>query len=60
MLLRGEADTCAEAEERYLDAHIQEIVELVMSPLPEEQFRRHPLIMMLFAHGSRDWEDSLL
>lgn len=59
MLLRGEATTAPEAEARYLDSHLAEIVELVNSPLSEAQFRRHPLIQMLFAHGSREWEDSL-
>jgi hypothetical protein len=59
MLLRGEAITSSEAEARYLDSHIEDIVELVKSPLSEDEFRRHPLIMMLFSHGSRDWEDSL-
>jgi hypothetical protein len=59
MLLRAEATTVSEAESRYLDSHIPEIVELVQSSLSEEQFRSHPLIMMLFSHGSREWEDSL-
>ena len=59
MLLREEASNPSEAEARYLDAHIEDIVELVKSSLTEEEFRRHPLIMMLFAHGSREWEDSL-
>jgi hypothetical protein len=60
MLLRGEASTVHEAEEKYLDAHLHEVVALAGSPLPDEEFRRHPLVMMLLAHGSRDFEDSLL
>lgn len=59
MLLREEATTAHEAESRYLDAHIADIVALVESPLSDAEFRRHPLIMMLFSHGSREWEDSL-
>jgi hypothetical protein len=59
MLLRGEAATAAEAERRYLDAHIPDIVALVKSPLSDGDFRAHPLIVMLFAHGSRPWEDAL-
>ena len=59
MLLREEASTVHEAESRYLDSQIPAIVELVESSLSDEQFRSHPLIMMLFSHGSRDWEDSL-
>lgn len=59
MLLREEATTAHEAESRYLDSHIADVVALVNSPLSDAEFRRHPLIMMLFAHGSREWEDSL-
>jgi len=59
MLLRGEAASASEAEARYLDGHIADVVELVKSPLSEAEFRSHPLIVLLFAHGSRDWEDSL-
>jgi hypothetical protein len=60
MLLRGEAATVHEAEEIYLDAHLREVVELACSSLSDVEFRRHPLIVMLLAHGSRDSEDSLL
>jgi hypothetical protein len=59
MLLRGEADTVSEAEEKYLDAHIADVVRLVESPLSDDELRNHPLIVMLLSHGSRDWEDSL-
>lgn len=59
LLLRGEAQTVAEAEERYLDAHLGEIVRLAESPLSDEEFRRHPLVALLLARGSRGWEDSL-
>ena len=59
MLLREEVTTASEAEARYLDEHIADIVELVKSPLSEREFREHPLIVMLFSHGSREWEDSV-
>jgi hypothetical protein len=59
MLLREEATTAHEAEALYLDSHIADIVALVNSSLSEAEFRQHPLIMMLFSHGSREWEDSL-
>ena len=59
MLPLGEDDTASEAEARYLDAHLAEIVKLVNSPLSEEEFRRHPLIQMLFAYAGREWEDSI-
>jgi len=59
MLLRGDAETVREAEERYLDAHLEEVAALVASPMTDIEFRSHPLIQLLFAHGSRDWEDAL-
>ncbi len=60
MLLRGDAETVSEAEEKYLDANIRQVIELVESPLSDEEFRAHPLITLLLSHGSRDWEDSVL
>lgn len=59
ILLAGEATTPSEAERKYLENHLDEILRLVQSPLSEEEFRRHPLIALLFSHGSRGWEDSL-
>jgi hypothetical protein len=60
MLLRGEASTVHEAEEKYLDAHLKEVIELVDGVKSDNEFRRHPLIAMLLSHGSRGFEDSLL
>lgn len=60
LLLTGEAATLDEAEELYLDSSLEEIVRLVRSPLSEEAFRRHPLIALLLARGSRGFEDSLV
>lgn len=31
-------------EEKYLDAHLEEVLRLVESPLSEKEFREHPLI----------------
>lgn len=59
LLLNGEARTASEAERKYLESHLDEVLQLVRSPLSEEEFRRHPLIALLFSHGSRGWEDSL-
>ncbi len=59
LLLSERASTAYEAEEIYLDEHLKDVVALVESPLSDEEFRRHPLIMMLMAHGSRGYEDSL-
>ena len=59
LLLQGKALTVRQAEAMYLDAHLNEVVKLVQSPMSDEDFRRHPLIVLLMAHGSRAWEDSL-
>jgi hypothetical protein len=59
LLLRGEAATVDDAEERYLNSQLDAVVRLVQSDLSEEEFRRHPLIVLLLARGSRGWEDSL-
>jgi len=59
LLLNGEASTPSEAERRYLESHLDDVLNLVQSTLSEEEFRRHPLIALLFSHGSRGWEDSL-
>ena len=59
MLLRGEAETVSEAEEKYLNANLRQVIDLVESPLSDAEFRNHPLISLLLSHGSRDWEDSV-
>ena len=59
LLLSGEANTPSEAERLYLERHLDEVLGLVNSPLSEDEFRSHPLIQLLFSHGSRGWEDSL-
>ena len=60
LLLRGDAHTLHEAEERYLDAAIPEILELLRSPASNQELARHPLLTLVLAHGSRGWEDSIL
>ena len=59
LLLEGKAATPSQAERMYLESHLEEVFRLVDSPLSDEEFRRHPLIALLFSHGSRGWEDSL-
>jgi hypothetical protein len=60
LLLRGEARTLHEAEEKYLDAAIPEILDLLGSPIGRDELARHPLLNLVLAHGSRGWEDSIL
>jgi hypothetical protein len=59
LLLSGCAATVEEAEALYLDEHLNDVIALVSSDLPDDEFRRHPLIALLLSHGSRTWEDSL-
>jgi hypothetical protein len=60
LLLRGEAQTLYEAEEKYLNASLPEVIRLAGGPLSNEELAVHPLYCLLLAHGSRGWEDSLL
>jgi hypothetical protein len=59
LLLSGRASTAEEAEELYLDASIPDVIRLAASDLTDAEFRSHPLIQLLLAHGSRGREDSL-
>jgi hypothetical protein len=59
ILLSGRATTASEAEEMFLDEHLADVVRLVGSPLSDQEFRNHELIVLLFSHGSRPLEDSL-
>ncbi len=59
LLLSGKATTAHEAEEQFLDAHLVELARLALE-LDEESFKRHEAVKLLFAHGSRPFEDSLL
>lgn len=60
LILAGRAWTVDEAEELYLEEHLDEVFRLVESDLSKEEFRRHPLITLLLARGSRPPEDALL
>jgi hypothetical protein len=60
LIVEGRASTVAEAEELYLDEHLADLVALVESDLSDHEFRRHPLVALLLARGSRRWEDALL
>jgi len=59
LLLSGKAHTMHEAEEMYLDNCLPEVIELLKSPLTDEELGRHPLMVMLRRHGSRPWEESV-
>jgi len=60
LLFQGAAQTLHEAEEKYLDSAIPEILDLLRSPVSNAELARHPLLKLVLAHGSRGWEDSIL
>jgi hypothetical protein len=60
LLLRGEAQTLHEAEEKFLNAAIPDLLKLLAGSLRKEELARHPLLNLVLAHGSRGWEDSVL
>ncbi len=60
LLLTGQAQTVAQAEEMFLNASLPEVIRLLQGPLSDEELGRHPLLVMYRRHGSRGWEDSLL
>jgi hypothetical protein len=60
LLLCGEVETLHEAEEKYLDAAIPEILDLLSGPLSNDELAGHPLLNLVLTHGSRGWEDSVL
>lgn len=59
LLLQGRASTVDEAEELYLNTHLDDVVKLVESNMSTEELRAHPLIALLLARGSRAWEDDV-
>jgi hypothetical protein len=60
LILTGEARNLDEAEELYLDRSLPQIMELIGSPLSNQDLERHPLMQLLLRRGMRGWEDSLL
>jgi DNA-binding SARP family transcriptional activator len=63
LLLTGQATTVHEVEAQYLRDNVDEVCEQVLAlaerDLTDEEFSRQLLILLLRAHGSRRWEDSL-
>jgi hypothetical protein len=60
LILSGRATSLDEAEELFLDESLRAIVELIGSPLSNDELERHPLLALLRARGMRGREDSLL
>ena len=59
-ILSGRAKSLDKSEERFLDESFPAILELIGSPLHNEELDNHPLLALLRARGMRGREDSLL
>ena len=60
LILCGRATNLDEAEELFLDESLPAILELIGSPLPNEELESSPLLVLLRSRGMRGREDSLL
>ena len=60
LILVGKARSLDEAEEIYLDESMPQVLELLRSPIADEELAQHPLLRLLRVRGSRGREDSLL
>lgn len=58
LLLSGAASTASEAEEMFLDSHLEQIARLILE-LDDQSFAQHEAIKLLMSHGSRRREDAL-
>jgi hypothetical protein len=60
LIIEGRAQSLDDAEELYLDESIPQVLELLRSPITDDELARHPLLLLLRVRGSRGREDSLL
>ena len=60
LILSGRAKSLDEAEELFLDESLPAIMELIGSPLGNEELENHPILALLRSRGMRGREDSLL
>ena len=59
LLLDGTATTMHEAENQFLDSHLDDIARL-MAELRDSELLENPVVQLLLSHGSRSWEDGRL
>jgi hypothetical protein len=59
LILAGRARTIHEAEDLYLDESMPVVLDLIGSPLTNDELERNPLMCLLRARGMRGREDSL-
>jgi len=60
LLLTGAASSVADAEEIVLNTSLDAVVELLRTPLSDDELGRHPLLALYRTRGSRPREDDLL
>jgi hypothetical protein len=58
LLLANASMTMSQAENAFLDAHLDDIAELAAT-LSDAEFQEHEAVKLLLSHGSRSWEDCL-
>lgn len=58
LLLSGQAHGAHEAEEMFLNTHLDELVQLAIA-LDDQAFEQHEAVKLLMSHGSRQLEDAL-
>jgi hypothetical protein len=57
--LTGRAADLEEAEDIFLDEHLDDVVKLVQGHLTDTAYRAHPLVPLPLSRGRRDSEDSV-
>ncbi len=60
LLVTGVAGSVAEAEEIVLNSSLDDVSELLRTPLSDDALGRHPLLVLYRTRGSRPREDDLL
>ena len=60
LILSGRAKSLDEAEELFLDESLPTIMELIGSPLGNDELASQPILALLCSRGMRGREDSLL
>jgi hypothetical protein len=56
LLLSGAAQTASDAENQYLDSHLEQLTRFV-TELGNDEILDHEVVRLLLSHGSRPLED---
>jgi hypothetical protein len=60
LLLTGQAQTVREAEEIVLNSSYETVLQLLSSPMTNEELANHPLLVLYRTRGSNPREDEIL